>query len=166
MKTSQDSLSRIPDPPSGFRALIWRLPIWFYRLGLGRLFGRRALMLTHTGRNSGKKKYAVLEVIKYDSENNIHYVASGFGKKSDWYKNIKKNPQVTIQSGGEKFAANARILTTEDSLIIFRGYMEKYPNAIKNLVRLIGYQVGTSEGELLDFLRLIPIISFQPTQFL
>jgi deazaflavin-dependent oxidoreductase (nitroreductase family) len=162
MKTHHETNSRIPDPPSGFRAIPWRLPIWLYYLRLGWLLGRRFLLLTHTGRISGKRRHAVLEVIKVDETNNVHYVASGFGRKSNWYRNIKKTPLVTIQSGGKKILAKAVILPTEEGLRILHEYQEKYPNAIKNLARIIGYQMGETEEEIQDFLQQIPIIAFEP----
>ena len=163
MKAHHETNSHMPDPPTGIRAIPWRLPIWLYRLRLGWLLGHRALLLTHTGRISGKRRHAVLEVIKYDDINNLHYVASGFGKKSNWYRNIKKTPLVTIQSGGNQFAVKAVFLPTDEGLRILLGYQEKYPNAIKNLARIIGYQMGESETEIQDFLRQIPIIAFEPT---
>lgn len=129
---------------------------------MGRLFGRRFLLLTHTGRISGKRRRAVLEVINFDEINNVHYVASGFGRKSNWYRNIEKTPLVTIQSGGKKYSAKAVFLSTDEGLRILLGYKEKYPNAIKNLARFIGYQMGESEEEIQDFFRQIPVIAFEP----
>ena len=42
------------EPPTGLARLLWRAPIWMYRLHLGRLMGGRFLLLHHTGRVSGK----------------------------------------------------------------------------------------------------------------
>ena len=100
----------IPDPPHGLRSIPWRLPIWLYRLRLGWLLGHRALHLTHEGRVTNKPRWAVLEVIQYDASTGVHYVASGFGVKSDWYRNIRENPEVTIQTGGRTYLATAEIL--------------------------------------------------------
>ena len=94
MATQQDTDFIIPDPPKGLRAIPWRLPILFFHLRLGWIFGHRALLLTHIGRMSGLPRHAVLEVIQYEIDTNLHYVASGFGEKSDWYRNIKKTPEV------------------------------------------------------------------------
>jgi hypothetical protein len=41
-------------PPRGLVGLAFRLPIWFYRLGLGGLLGTRFVLLTHTARRSGE----------------------------------------------------------------------------------------------------------------
>jgi hypothetical protein len=56
MKLSQPPRTRLQ------RALA-RAPIWFYRLGLGGLLGHRFVLLTHTGRNSGRPRQVVLEVV-------------------------------------------------------------------------------------------------------
>ena len=154
--------SKIPNPPRGIRKIPWRLPIWLYRIHLGWIFGHRALLLMHKGRLSGKIRFAVLEVIKYDKENNIHYVASGFGEKSDWYKNLVKEPKVTIETGGKNFPVQARIKEEEEAQEIFSEYMERYPNAIKNLAKLVGYDIGESDQDTLDFLRMIPVVAFIP----
>jgi deazaflavin-dependent oxidoreductase (nitroreductase family) len=157
----RDTNLKIPDPPRGIKAIPWRLPIWIYRLRLGWLLGHRALLLTHKGRLSGKTRTAMLEVIKYEEDTNTHYVASGFGEKSDWYQNIVKTPQVTIQVGNKRFAALADRLSTDQAIEIFLDYRERHPKAIKNLANLIGYDIGETEEQELAFLRLIPVIAFR-----
>lgn len=160
MSADQESFPKIPDPPTGLRTIPWRIPILFYRLRLGWLFGNRALLLTHTGRNTGKPRQAVLEVIGYDKP--IHYVASGFGEKSNWYKNIMANPDVTIHSGRKVIPAIATVLSKKEACKIFSNYIEKHPNAIKNLAKFIGYKMGDSKKENLDFLSHVPVIAFLP----
>jgi len=160
MNAFQDSTPSIPPPPTGLRAIPWRIPIWFYRMRLGWLFGHRALMLTHTGRISGKLRQAVLEVIHFN--NAIHYVASGFGEKSDWFRNIKENPEVTIHTAGNVIPAIAKILSKEEASEVISYYIENHPNAIKNLAKLVGYKIGDSREEHLEFLRQIPVIAFNP----
>ena len=118
------------------------------------------MLLIHEGRKSGKRRYAVLEVVKYNKEINLHYAASGFGKKSDWFQNISTNPEVSIQSGGKTFSAKAQVINDEEAAKIFEDYTKKYPNAIKNLARFIGYDIGESEQDTLDFLRMIPVVAF------
>jgi deazaflavin-dependent oxidoreductase (nitroreductase family) len=164
MENNQDADRNIPNPPRGLRAIPWRLPILFYRLRLGWIFGHRALLLTHTGRISGQPRQAMLEVIRYEKESNVHFVASGFGVKSDWYRNIRKTPDVTIRTTGKKFAARARISPPEEADQVFLDYTTRHPNAVKNLARLVGYKIGNSKEEILDFLNLIPVIAFHPIE--
>jgi deazaflavin-dependent oxidoreductase (nitroreductase family) len=153
---------KIPDPPKGFKAILWRLPIWLYRLKLGGLLGHRILLLTHIGRVSGQTRMAVLEVVYYHKESNTHYVASGFGEKSQWYQNILKTPDVTIQVGSKQISALAKRLPVDEAEKIFELYQTKHPNAIKNLSKLVGYEIGDSEDEMRAFRHSIPIIAFYP----
>ena len=100
----------------------------------------------------------------FDDDQNIHYAASGFGIKSDWYKNIVKNPEVVIRTAGKTFPVRARVLGVGESQEIFNAYYERHPNAIKNLARLIGYDIGESKRDTLDFLKFIPVIAFYPKE--
>lgn len=153
---------KIPDPPRGIKAIPWRLPIWLYRLHLGWLLGHRALLLTHKGRISGKERTAMLEVIKYEETTNTHYVASGFGKKSDWYQNISKTPGVVIQVGTQNFPAKAESLPSDEARNVFLEYTQNHPKAVKNLAKIVGYPIGDTEEEMMAFLALIPVVAFHP----
>ena len=50
---------------------------------------------------------------------------------------------------------NSSRLTAEE---VFHEYTQKHPNAIKNLGRLVGYELGESEAEMMAFLALIPAL--------
>ena len=162
MKDEQIVDFKIPDPPQGFKAKLWRLPIWLYRLKLGGLMGHRALLLNHIGRVSGKPRTAMLEVVHYEPKTNTHYVASGFGEKSQWFQNIMKTPDVNIQVGNQKIPVTAERLPIDEAEKIFEIYQQKHPNAIKNLSKLVGYELGDSEEEIRAFMHSIPIIAFHP----
>ena len=84
-----------PGPLTGLSRTLWRLPILLYRCGLGRLLGQRVMLLTHTGRVSGRPRRAVIEVVQHDEQG--YLAASGFGPRADWYRNVVANPDATIQ---------------------------------------------------------------------
>ena len=155
---------QIPDPPRGIRAIPWRLPIWLYRLKLGRLLGHRFLLLNHIGRKSGHTRNAVLEVIYFDEVANTHYSASGFGEKSQWFQNISQTPEVVIQIGNEKIPAVAEQLPVNEAEAIFKDYHRRNPNAIKNLSKLVGYPMDDSKEDLTSFMRSIPVVAFRPRE--
>ncbi|GGT16702.1 hypothetical protein GCM10010271_19490 [Streptomyces kurssanovii] len=64
--TSQRPTPRRPPLPAGLRRFVARLPVHLYRIGLGPLFGRRLLLLIHTGRTSGLTRRTVIEVVESD----------------------------------------------------------------------------------------------------
>lgn len=83
-------------PPRGLARLFYRVPILFYRAGLGWLLGSRFLMLTHTGRVSGLPRRTVLEIVRTDEASGAYYVVSAWGEKSDWLRNVRQGPKVVI----------------------------------------------------------------------
>ncbi|OMC34343.1 nitroreductase [Mycobacterium sp. GA-1841] len=87
-----------------------RAPIWLYRIGAGALLGSRVMMLEHTGRTSGKRRHVVLEVVDRPNADTI-VVASGFGTKAQWFRNIAVNPHVRVWLGSHRpVSATAHVL--------------------------------------------------------
>jgi deazaflavin-dependent oxidoreductase (nitroreductase family) len=150
-------------PLKGIKRLLFRAPLWFYRLGLGNLLGRRFILLNHTGRKSGAARQAVLEVVDFDPPTNTYFVASGFGKASDWYQNIVHNPQVRVQVGRQSWAAVANPLPPEESGTMMADYARRHPAAAKQLMRLCGFEVDGTDADYRAVGREhIPFVALQP----
>jgi deazaflavin-dependent oxidoreductase (nitroreductase family) len=132
-------------PPKGLSRLFFRLPITAYKIGLGWLFGDRFLLLNHIGRKSGLIRQAVLEVVTHDKETDTYIIAVGFGKESQWYKNLMANPDVTIQVGRRKLDVHAEQLSPEEAGETLLAFAKKYPFEAR-FVNALGYTVdGTDE---------------------
>ena len=121
-------------------------------------------MLTHKGRVSGLPRYVVLEVVREDRQKNAYIVASGWGERSDWCKNILKNPQVTVQVRRKLFCAQARRLTPEEAGTEMLLYARRHPAALQQLARLMGYRVGRTDEEARAFGCVIPMFILQPVE--
>lgn len=148
-------------PPHGFARLLWRLPIWLYRLHLGWLFGERFLLLTHTGRKSRLPRETMLEVIHAEKDRQAYTVFSGWGKRSDWVQNVEKTPQVTIQVGRRSFRAQAMRPAPEEAESILLAYARRYPHLIRLFMRFLGYQIDGSEGDIRAIARQSTMITFK-----
>ncbi|GEM33932.1 hypothetical protein NN3_49390 [Nocardia neocaledoniensis NBRC 108232] len=71
--------------------------------------GATLLLLTTTGAKSGTPHVVPLGALYRDD---VLYVSSFMEDRYPaWYHNAKANPEVTIELGGEKFAATADVLT-------------------------------------------------------
>lgn len=92
---------------------LFKIPILLYRLGLQRMLGPYFLLLTTTGRKSGKRRHTALEY-EYDLEKRRYRVAAGWGGNTDWYRNLRADPHVTVQMGDRKFDALAEPATDHD----------------------------------------------------
>ena len=76
-----------------------RFMLLMWRLGLGPWMsawpdvGGRIMVINHTGRKSGQPRQSPVNYAIVDGE---VYCTAGFGKGSDWYRNIVANPNVEI----------------------------------------------------------------------
>lgn len=105
-------VERLPYP-SGLLKWLFKSPILFYRLGLGPLVGRLIMIMTTTGRKSGQPRRTAIEFHEFKGR---RYVFSGWGTKTDWYRNIEANPYITIQTWRGAESVQARRITSEAEL--------------------------------------------------
>lgn len=150
-----------PQPPRGIMRWLARLPIALYRAGLGGLLGSRFLRLKHTGRVSGKPRSTVLEMLDMDRERGEYFVASGWGERSDWVKNIQADPQVEIQVGSRRMEARARRLTPEQAAEKMVRYGQKHPGTLQSLARVMGYRVKPNEQAYRELGRQVLVFVFE-----
>ena len=151
-------------PPRGLARLGFRLPIWFYRLGLGGLLGKRFLMLTHTGRKSGLQRQTVLEVVQYHPDGNTFVVTAGFGPRSDWYQNVRKQPLVTVQSGGRRWKMQANFLPPEQAAEELLDYYHHHPRALHELAGVMGYRLQDTEADVRALGETLHMVAFSPLE--
>jgi deazaflavin-dependent oxidoreductase (nitroreductase family) len=117
--------------------VLLRIPILLYRMHLGWLLGHRFLLLTHVGRKTGTRRRTVLEVVRYTSVSRTCIVASGWGEKAQWLKNIMANPGVEVTVGVRTHRARARRMARDEAAQALRGYACRHPWAMKLLARLM-----------------------------
>ncbi|MGA8546671.1 MAG: nitroreductase family deazaflavin-dependent oxidoreductase [Mycobacterium sp.] len=108
---------------------LMRAPIWIFKARAGAVFGSRLLMLEHIGRKSGVRRHVVLEVVDHPTPDS-YVVASGFGAKAQWFRNIKANPRVRVYTGSRApVPATARILNPPEADRALGAYIAAHPQA-------------------------------------
>ena len=156
------SKSILDTQPSGMLRLGLRLPIWLFRLHLDWMLGDRFLMLIHTGRKSGLPRRTVIEVVKHDKMSDTYYVVSGWGEKSDWYQNIHKTPQVSIQVHGHKFAAKIEFISVDKAIELMEGYAREHPVAFSELSGLfLGERLRPDSDAPERIAKMMPMVAFR-----
>ena len=92
---------------------------WLYRLSGGKVGGKWShgepiMLLTYTGRKSGKRFTKPLVYMR--DGDTIVTVASkaGVSKHPEWYLNLKANPDCEIELGSEKRRVRAREATADE----------------------------------------------------
>ncbi|QGK72029.1 nitroreductase family deazaflavin-dependent oxidoreductase [Allosaccharopolyspora coralli] len=125
-----------------------RSPITLYRSGFGRLLGSRMMMLEHTGRRSGQQRFVCLEVVERPAPNRL-VIVSGFGERSQWFRNLQAHPACFVSTGGrDRVPATARMLSEDESAAALRRYQQAHPRAWKHLRGAIESTVGVPVNQL------------------
>ena len=85
------------------------------------------LILTTTGRRSGKKFDTAL-IYGKDGDNHVIVASVGGAPKSPlWYENLVANPQVELQVMADKFTATARTASGDERVRLWKMMAEIFP---------------------------------------
>ena len=123
---------------------LFRAPVYLYRWGLGWLFGKRLLLLTHTGRRTGLQRQTLLEVVEYRKEGPEVVVANGFGPECDWVRNIEARPGEEVTVGSQHFVAVHRHLSEDEAVKVIQGYERRNRLIARSFVRVsAGFSAGS-----------------------
>ncbi|PZS01394.1 MAG: nitroreductase family deazaflavin-dependent oxidoreductase [Pseudonocardiales bacterium] len=124
-----------------------RAPIWLYRARLGVIFGHGLLMLEHMGRNTGQRRFVVLEVVDHPAPDR-YVVVSGFGVRAQWFRNVEANRQVRVYLASHAPApAVARRLDATAATAALGRYARAHPRAWAKLRPVLEDTLGTSIDE-------------------
>lgn len=113
--------------------LLWRLmripPRIAYALGLGPVIGRVILLLTTTGRKTGRPRVTPLQ---YEEINGLIHIGSARGTKADWYRNIEANPEVEVRVRSKRFKGRGETVTDSQRVTDF------LEHRLRNSPRFVG----------------------------
>ena len=133
--------------------LILKVMVFLYNVSGGRIGGKMGkapvLLLTTTGRKTGKQRTLPLIYIMDGSAYVITASAGGADKHPGWFFNIRSNPQATIQVQDKHITVTAEIAGPEKKPELWARLVEVAPN-------FAGYQKRTS--------REIPMVILHPLE--
>jgi len=135
------------------RMLIFKVMVFLYNVSGGRIGGKigklPVLLLTATGRKTGKQRTLPLGYIMDDSDYVITASAGGADKNPGWFFNIRSNPQATIQVKDAHIKVKAEVAGQEKKSELWARLVEVAPN-------FAGYEKRTS--------REIPMVILHPVE--
>ena len=114
----------------GMRFIIGVHEFWYRATnGLvgGNLFGTRVLLLTTTGRKSGKRYTTPLTYL--EDGDNLVVIASNSGADTDpnWWRNLKASPDALVQVGGRHRELHAEAAVGAERDRLWSAVTERYP---------------------------------------
>ncbi len=133
--------------------LILKIMVFLYNVSGGRIGGKMGqvpvLLLTTTGRKTGKQRTLPLVYIMDGSAYVITASAGGADKHPGWFFNIRSNPQATIQVKDKHITVTAEIAGPEKKPELWARLVEVAPN-------FAGYQKRAK--------REIPMVILHPVE--
>lgn len=148
--------------PTGLVRLAARLPVLLYRLRLGRLLGRRFILVRHRGRKTGKLRHTVLEVVRVDSERREIMVVSAWGERAEWFRNLMHQPAIEVQTGRDRFQPLQRFLGFDERVIELDRYAREHPAAARTIGRWLGVPFDGSAEATAALARAVRMVAFRP----
>ena len=121
-------------------------PRILYGLGLGRVYGRLVLLLTTTGRKSGRPRVTPLQYEEIDGE---VLVASALGDRADWFRNLEADPRVEVRLRGRRFPGIAEPIVDRVRVADFLEYrLNRHPRMVGAIMRREGLPSDPTRVEL------------------
>ena len=140
---------------------IFKIPILYYKLGLGWMLEKRFLLLTTTGRKTGKLRFTPLEFV-FNPLEDWYRVSPGWGGNTDWYKNVLHNPHVVVQVGRRKFAAVAEPVPLQEVAETMLAISRRHPRMDKVWNRWSDIPVDGSEESYRHAALFFPSVRLRP----
>lgn len=154
--------------PGRLMRAVFRMPVRLYDWQAGWLLGHRFLRLTHVGRRSGRQYRTVVEVLHADPATGEVVVMAGFGRTTDWLRNIQAHPAVEIIVGRDRFTPVHRILDETEAAAVLAGYEQRNrlitPILRRVLSRLVGWTYDGTDDARTRLVRQLPLIAFRPAR--
>lgn len=153
--------------PGGLLRFVLKQPPRLYHGPLARLLcSRYVMLLTTTGRRSGLPRTNGVSFMPLDSS---FIVFSGWGVSSNWYRNLRANPEVVIQVGQKRLRATARPVEDpvrrRELMLMMRQQSAhagppKFIRPLLRLTRLFDYdreiRMAVEHAEELPVIELVP----------
>ena len=145
-----------------------RAPVPLFRAGLGALLGGTLVMVEHRGRNTGRRRLVVLEVVERTARASpggipTIVVVAGFGPGSPWYRNVAAEPRVRLWSGSRRrVPAVAELLGPGASAEVLRRYRAAHPWRARFVARALGEPAVASGSVDADLGARLPAVRLRP----
>ena len=141
-------------PPDArlFRAL--------YAVGLGPIVGRLILLLTTTGRRSGRKRVTALQ---YEVVAGEYWLGSSHGMRADWVRNLVADPIVEVQVRWRRFRGRAEVVDDAQRVADFLELrLERHPRMIGRILQMEGLPARPSRRQLEVYAAHLALVIIRP----
>jgi deazaflavin-dependent oxidoreductase (nitroreductase family) len=136
-----------------------------YSARAGWLLGHRFLLVRHRGRRSHRLYGTVLEVAEWRPAAREAVVMSGFGHRSEWYRNVLAGQAVEVQIARLRFTPTVRPLGSDEAVGVLADYERRNrlaaPLVRAVLSKLAGFRYDGSDAARRRLVHTLPLVAFR-----
>jgi deazaflavin-dependent oxidoreductase (nitroreductase family) len=134
--------------------------------GLERVLGIDWILLTTTGRRTGRPHGVMLDVVGHDPTGGAFYVQPADGRQADWVRNVAVFPEVVAQVRGRRFQARVEDVTGPEGAEVVLRFIRTHPLYARVIVWFVGYveRVDVPDDELRRTLATTPVFAIRPVR--
>ena len=148
------------------RRAVFRVPVLLHRAGIRgieRVLGIDWLLLTTTGRRSGRPHVVMLDAVGHDPASDTYYVQPADGRRADWVRNVGAHPDVTVEVRGRRFAARVEDVTGPEGAEVVLHFVRTHPIYARIIVWFVRYvdRVDVPDDDLRRSLATTPVYALR-----
>lgn len=150
--------------PNSFLKFFFKIPLLMHKIGFGgweKLIGAEWMLLSTTGRKTGRRRDSMVDVMDYDSASDTYYIEAAYGARADWYRNIKAHPIFDAQVGRRKFKAQAQELNEADTGEMLVRFYRRKPAYTRSVMAMVGMKFK-DEDELRELGKNLTLLAVKP----
>jgi deazaflavin-dependent oxidoreductase (nitroreductase family) len=133
-----------------------------YALGLGPIVGRLILLLTTTGRRTGRKRVTALQ---YEEVAGAYWLGSSRGTQADWFRNLVADPIVEVQVRTRRFRGRAEAIIDVRRVADFLELrLARHPRMIGRILKMEGLPPRPSRQQLVDYAGRLAMVIVRPLE--
>lgn len=148
--------------PGRLALAVFRLPLKAYQHNAGPALGRTFMAFTHLGRTTGRRHQTVALVLRYERATGEAVICAGWGPRTDWYRNVRAEPAVEVQLGGETFTPHQRCLTNDEAFDVVAQFRREHPYRTRLISAILGWGDLHDDATVREFVEAHPFVAFRP----
>jgi deazaflavin-dependent oxidoreductase (nitroreductase family) len=159
--------NRKPDTVPGLlRRWVFRVPLLLHRVGirgLERAIGLDWIVLTTTGRRTGRPHTVMLDVVGEDPGRDVWYVQPADGRDAAWVRNVVATPLAEAEVRGRRLPVRVRDATGAEGAEVVLRFLRAHPWYGRVIVWFVGYvdRIDRSDDDLRARLATTPVFAIE-----
>ncbi|RJP53840.1 MAG: nitroreductase family deazaflavin-dependent oxidoreductase [Anaerolineaceae bacterium] len=157
-------MSAFDKRPNRLLKFFFKIPVWLHKMGFGgweRLIGAQWMLITTTGRKTGRRREVMVDVMDYNEATDTYYIEAAYGARADWLRNIQSNPIFEAQVGRRNFKARANAISSEGASELLVQFYRRKPAYTRSVMAMAGMKFK-NEDELRAIGKGLMLLAVRP----